>query len=95
MLYNFQLVQFSDFDCLSVLFFYAYVEEKQKSIDIESICELLELVLGSQFPHQVDLFIQYLRVSLKTPCVLKQLIYLDDSKLSCFPFYTNKYEPCH
>lgn len=38
-------------------------EEKQKSIDIESICELLDLVLGSQFRVQVDLFVEYLKVS--------------------------------
>nr|KAJ0210996.1 hypothetical protein LSAT_V11C400191390 [Lactuca sativa] len=41
-----------------------YAEEKQKSIDIESICELLELVLGSQFRMQVDLFIQYLKTQI-------------------------------
>jgi len=38
-------------------------EEKQKSIDIESICELLTLVLGSTFPAQVNLFVEYLKVS--------------------------------
>lgn len=38
-------------------------EEKQKSIDIESICELLTLVLGSTFPAQVNLFVEYLKVN--------------------------------
>lgn len=38
-------------------------EEKQKSIDIESICELLDLVLGSQFRAQVDSFVEYLKVN--------------------------------
>ncbi|KAL0429746.1 UNVERIFIED_CONTAM: DCN1-like protein 4 [Sesamum radiatum] len=37
-------------------------EEKQKSIDIESICLLLDLVLGSQFRAQVDALIQYLKI---------------------------------
>ncbi|RVW35670.1 DCN1-like protein 5 [Vitis vinifera] len=32
-----------------------------KSIDIESICELLDLVLGSQFQAQVDSFVEYLK----------------------------------
>ncbi|KAF8407210.1 hypothetical protein HHK36_006337 [Tetracentron sinense] len=36
-------------------------EDKQKTIDIESICELLDLVLGSQFCPQVDLFIEFLK----------------------------------
>lgn len=38
-------------------------EEKQKNIDIETICELLNLVLGPQFRRQVDLLIDYLKVS--------------------------------
>ncbi|CAI9261807.1 unnamed protein product [Lactuca saligna] len=48
----------------SYAFRYCLTEEKQKSIDIESICELLELVLGSQFRMQVDLFIQYLKTQI-------------------------------
>ncbi|KAF5453276.1 hypothetical protein F2P56_028190 [Juglans regia] len=48
-------------DFYSYAFRYCLTEEKQKSIDIESICELLDLVLGSQFHAQVDLFIQYLK----------------------------------
>ncbi|XP_076895801.1 uncharacterized protein LOC143548569 [Bidens hawaiensis] len=51
-------------DFYSYAFRYCLTEEKQKSIDIESICELLELVLGSQFPQQVDLFIQYLKIQI-------------------------------
>ncbi|TYG61549.1 hypothetical protein ES288_D07G157800v1, partial [Gossypium darwinii] len=37
-------------------------KERQKSIDIESICQLLDLVLGSQFRAQVDYFIEYLKI---------------------------------
>ena len=37
-------------------------EEKQKTVDIESVCELLNLVLGSQFQSKVDLLIEYLKV---------------------------------
>lgn len=42
-------------------FQYCLTEEKQKSIDIESICELLGLVLGSEFHAQVNSFIEYLK----------------------------------
>lgn len=38
-------------------------EEKQKSIDIESICELLNIVMGLEFRAQVDSFVEYLKVS--------------------------------
>ncbi|KAF7814475.1 DCN1-like protein 4 [Senna tora] len=48
-------------DFYSYAFRYCLTEEKQKSIDIESICELLTLVLGSQFPSQVYLFVEYLK----------------------------------
>ncbi|CAK9186817.1 unnamed protein product [Ilex paraguariensis] len=48
-------------DFYSYAFRYCLTEEKQKSIDIESICQLLDLVLGSQFHSQVDLFVQYIR----------------------------------
>ncbi|KAK3007429.1 hypothetical protein RJ639_013555 [Escallonia herrerae] len=44
-------------------FRYCLTEEKQKSIDIESICILLDLVLGSQFQPQVDTFTEYLKIS--------------------------------
>lgn len=45
------------------LFWYFLLEEKQKSVDIESVCELLGLVLGSQYHAQVDYLIEYLKVS--------------------------------
>ncbi|XP_041018996.1 DCN1-like protein 4 isoform X1 [Juglans microcarpa x Juglans regia] len=45
----------------SYAFQYCLTEEKQKSIDIESICELLDLVPGTQFRAQVDLFVEYLK----------------------------------
>ena len=38
-------------------------EEEQKSVDIESICQLLDIVMGSTFRPQVDYFIDYLKVS--------------------------------
>ncbi|GAV72380.1 Cullin_binding domain-containing protein [Cephalotus follicularis] len=49
-------------DFYSFSFRYCLTEEKQKSIDIESICQLLDLVLGSQFRAQVDYFIEYLKI---------------------------------
>ncbi|KAK8296501.1 hypothetical protein V6Z12_D05G128300 [Gossypium hirsutum] len=49
-------------DFYSYSFCYCLTEEKQKSIDIESICQLLDLVLGSQFRAQVDYFIEYLKI---------------------------------
>ncbi|RAL47657.1 hypothetical protein DM860_017633 [Cuscuta australis] len=49
-------------DFYAYAFRYCLTEEKQKSIDIESICVLLDLVLGSQFRLQVDEFIQYLKI---------------------------------
>ncbi|KAL7618876.1 hypothetical protein Lser_V15G03254 [Lactuca serriola] len=45
----------------SYAFRYCLTEEKQRNVDIGSICELLKLVLGSQFPDQVNLFIGYLK----------------------------------
>lgn len=48
-------------DFYQYAFRYCLTEEKQKSIDIESICQLLDLVLGSQFRAQVDYFIEYLK----------------------------------
>ncbi|KAE9621294.1 hypothetical protein Lal_00023592 [Lupinus albus] len=50
---------FADF--YSFAFQYCLTEEKQKSIDIESICQLLNLVLGSTFSAQVNLFVEYLK----------------------------------
>ncbi|CAI9780023.1 unnamed protein product [Fraxinus pennsylvanica] len=52
--------QFVDF--YSYAFRYCLTEEKQKSIDIESICILLDLVLGSDFRPQVDALVQYLKM---------------------------------
>ncbi|CAL5376342.1 unnamed protein product [Camellia sinensis] len=37
-------------------------EDKQKRIDVECICELLDIVMGSQFPSQVALFTKYLKI---------------------------------
>ncbi|KAI4355808.1 hypothetical protein L6164_004547 [Bauhinia variegata] len=45
----------------SYAFRYCLTEEKQKSIDVESICMLLTIVLGSQFPAQVNSFVEYLK----------------------------------
>ncbi|KAG9144163.1 hypothetical protein Leryth_026069 [Lithospermum erythrorhizon] len=50
-------------DFYSYAFRYCLTEEKQKSIDIENACVLLDLVLGSQCRPQVDSFVQYLKVS--------------------------------
>ncbi|KAA8541972.1 hypothetical protein F0562_023124 [Nyssa sinensis] len=52
-------------DFYSYAFWYCLTEEKQKSIDIESICELLDLVLGSQFRAQVDTFVEYLKTQIE------------------------------
>ncbi|XP_011034505.1 PREDICTED: DCN1-like protein 4 [Populus euphratica] len=49
-------------DFYTYAFRYCLTEEKQKSIDIESICQLLDLVLGSHFRAQVDYFIEYLKI---------------------------------
>ncbi|GMN49915.1 hypothetical protein TIFTF001_019081 [Ficus carica] len=49
-------------DFYSYAFRYCLTEEKQKSIDIESICELLNIVLGSEFPAQVESFVEYLKL---------------------------------
>ncbi|KAL3639824.1 hypothetical protein CASFOL_014792 [Castilleja foliolosa] len=51
-------------DFYSYAFRYCLTEEKQKSIDIESISLLLELVLGSQFRPQVDDLNQYLKIQI-------------------------------
>ncbi|XP_021899326.1 DCN1-like protein 4 isoform X2 [Carica papaya] len=49
-------------DFYSFSFRYCLTEEKQKSVDIETICELLNLVLGSQYRQQVDSLIEYLKI---------------------------------
>ncbi|GMY35692.1 DCN1-like protein 5 [Fagus crenata] len=48
-------------DFYAYAFKYCLTEEKQKCVDIETICELLHLVLGSQFRAQVDSIIEYLK----------------------------------
>ncbi|KAK8513589.1 hypothetical protein V6N13_002323 [Hibiscus sabdariffa] len=49
-------------DFYTYAFRYCLTEEKQKSVDIESICELLNLVLGVQFRPQVDSLVEYLKI---------------------------------
>ncbi|CAN0901082.1 DCN1-like protein 4 [Linum grandiflorum] len=49
-------------DFYSFAFKYCLTEEKQKGVDIETICELLKIVLGSQFCNQVDSLVEYLKV---------------------------------
>ncbi|KAF8103068.1 hypothetical protein N665_0188s0028 [Sinapis alba] len=43
-------------------FQYCLTEEKQKFLDIETICQLLDMVLGSTFRAQVDYFVDYLKI---------------------------------
>ncbi|XP_068653203.1 uncharacterized protein [Aristolochia californica] len=45
----------------SYAFRYCLTEEKQKSIDIESICVLLDLVLGARYCSQVDSLTEFLK----------------------------------
>ncbi|KAM7265840.1 hypothetical protein ACFE04_003523 [Oxalis oulophora] len=49
-------------DFYSFAFRFCLTEEKQRSVDIEGVCLLLQLVLGTTFPTQVDLFVEYLKV---------------------------------
>ncbi|KAL7215112.1 hypothetical protein ACSBR1_027308 [Camellia fascicularis] len=49
-------------DFYSFAFQYCLTEDKQKWIDVECICELLDIVMGSQFPSQVALFTKYLKI---------------------------------
>lgn len=49
-------------DFYGYAFQYCLTEEKQRFVDIETICELLNLVLGSQFRAQVDLITKYLKL---------------------------------
>ncbi|KAA3477601.1 DCN1-like protein 4 [Gossypium australe] len=49
-------------DFYTYAFRYCLTEEKQRSLDIDSICELLNLVLGAQFRTQVDVLVEYLKV---------------------------------
>ncbi|KAJ9688907.1 hypothetical protein PVL29_014523 [Vitis rotundifolia] len=49
-------------DFYAFAFRYSLTEERQKTLDIGSICLLLKIVLGSQFRPQVDSFTQYLQM---------------------------------
>ncbi|CAN8305063.1 unnamed protein product [Cochlearia groenlandica] len=49
-------------DFYAYAFRYCLTEEKQKSIDIETICQLLDIVMGSTFRAQVDYFVEYLKI---------------------------------
>ncbi|XP_048594121.1 uncharacterized protein LOC106387573 isoform X2 [Brassica napus] len=51
---------FADF--YAYAFTYSLTEEKQESIDIETICQLLDTVMGSTFRPQVDYFVEYLKI---------------------------------
>ncbi|CAI9285670.1 unnamed protein product [Lactuca saligna] len=51
---------FEDFYRFS--FRYCLTEDKQKSLDIESVCVLLDLVLGPYFRLQIDSFCDYLKI---------------------------------
>ncbi|TMW84547.1 uncharacterized protein [Solanum lycopersicum] len=48
-------------DFYSYAFRYCLTEDKQKCVDIESICLLIDLVLGPQFRAQVDSFSEFLK----------------------------------
>ncbi|KAJ4884779.1 hypothetical protein Rs2_34872 [Raphanus sativus] len=49
-------------DFYAYAFKYCLTEEKQKFLDIETICQLLDMVLGSTFRAQVDYFVDYLKI---------------------------------
>ncbi|XP_033132712.1 DCN1-like protein 4 isoform X1 [Brassica rapa] len=51
---------FADF--YAYAFTYSLTEEEQKSVDIETICQLLDIVMGSTFRPQVDYFLDYLKI---------------------------------
>ncbi|XP_051151992.1 uncharacterized protein LOC127265975 [Andrographis paniculata] len=51
---------FADF--YAYAFKYCLTEEKQKTVDIETICVLLDLVLKSEYRPQVDALVEYLQV---------------------------------
>uniref|UniRef100_A0A7N0ZUI6 Defective in cullin neddylation protein n=1 Tax=Kalanchoe fedtschenkoi TaxID=63787 RepID=A0A7N0ZUI6_KALFE len=53
------VANFDDFYAFA--FRYCLTEEKQKNLDIETVCALLDLVLGFQYPSQIDFFCQYLK----------------------------------
>ncbi|WJX95981.1 hypothetical protein P8452_77239 [Trifolium repens] len=49
-------------DFYTYAFQYCLTEDKQRTIDIETLCELFTIVLGSEFPSQVNLLIDYLKI---------------------------------
>ncbi|XP_028754021.1 DCN1-like protein 5 isoform X2 [Neltuma alba] len=49
-------------DFYNFAFQYCLTEDMQRSVDIETICELLNIVLGPQFPTQVNLLVEYLQI---------------------------------
>ncbi|KAG2319840.1 hypothetical protein Bca52824_013053 [Brassica carinata] len=51
---------FADF--YAYTFRYSLTEKEQESIDIETICQLLDIVVGSTFRPQVDYFVEYLKI---------------------------------
>ncbi|OAY66744.1 DCN1-like protein 4 [Ananas comosus] len=59
-----EVVRPSNFlDFYSYSFRYCLTEDKQKCIDIENACELLNLVLGILFRPQVEELIEYLQIN--------------------------------
>ncbi|XP_057787874.1 uncharacterized protein LOC131005085 [Salvia miltiorrhiza] len=83
-------------DFYAYAFRYCLTEEKQKSIDIESICLLLDLVLGSQFRPQVDALNQYLKIQIDYKVINMDQwmgIYRFCNEIS-FPDFSN-YDPDH
>uniref|UniRef100_A0A0C9QSF2 Defective in cullin neddylation protein n=1 Tax=Wollemia nobilis TaxID=56998 RepID=A0A0C9QSF2_9CONI len=48
-------------DFYTYSFRYCLTEERQKSLDIESVCQLLEMVLGKRNPAQVESFVEFLK----------------------------------
>ncbi|EYU25333.1 hypothetical protein ABFS82_10G120500 [Erythranthe guttata] len=49
-------------DFYNYAFRYCLTEEKQKCLDIESTCILIDMVLGFQYQPQVDSFIKFLKI---------------------------------
>ncbi|WZZ05593.1 DCN1-like protein 4 [Brassica napus] len=49
-------------DFYAYAFQYCLTEDKQKFLDTETICQLLDMVLGSTFRAQVDYLIDYLKI---------------------------------
>ncbi|XP_059453558.1 uncharacterized protein LOC132184088 isoform X1 [Corylus avellana] len=49
-------------DFYAYAFQYCLTEEKQRFVDVETFCQLLNLVLGSKFPAQVDSITEYLKL---------------------------------